>query len=77
MGLMRHRIFLVGNLRCRGEEHDEPKHVFLIPRREYFVRKEDNELTDSKKTLCNRFSEDSLLENAETKTRERPRFSLD
>ena len=74
---MRHRIFLVGNLRCRGEEHDEPKYVFLIPRREYFVRKEDNELTDSKKTLCNHCLEDPLPEYAETKTRERPRFSVD
>ena len=40
------RVILFGFLRVRGEELDEPRKVVLIPRREYFIRKEDNELTN-------------------------------
>ena len=42
---MLERVILFGGLRTRGDELDEPTTVVLIPRREYFVRKEDSELT--------------------------------
>ena len=45
---MLERVILFGNLRTRGDELDEPRRVVLIPRREYFVRKPDNELTEKK-----------------------------